>query len=488
MYHETTQQLKVRNKLTKPFSAYRGVRQGCVLSPLLFNIYVNDLPKSFNESCSPVQLENLKINCLMYADDIILLSESEEGLKQCLNNLSLYNRKWCLNINETKTKIITFQNGGKIKQLKIKYDNQYILEQVNKIKYLGNIISNTGSFKQNDIYLKIKGLRAYYALLKKISFNIKPSLFIKLFEKVIEPIILYNSEITTAYIPNKWNYQYFKENVWDIKLKINNVLYSFIKQILGVTKYTSNIATLAECGKFPLQLKIYVQIIKYWMRLFTSDSKYMQQLHLGEISKCKDNKMSWLKIVEYLIDYTDTKKYFGIKEIISKPKKLIEIFESKLKTLYKKWWKENIIKESKMKFYSEYKKEFRFESYIDNLNWKKRKIVCKFRLSNHILPIEKLRYSNIKRDERLCPICNIKEIGDEYHYLLKCTNNSIEKLRDNFKNSVIGMSKELRKLDIINIIKYCINMCDPIIQNITAKYIEDIFINFENEKNIILNK
>ena len=84
--------------------------------------------------------------------------------------------------------------------------------------------------------------------------------------------------------------------------------------------------------------------------------------------------------------------------------------------------------------------------------------MCKFRLSNHILPIEKLRYSNIKRDERLCPICNIKEIGDEYHYLLKCTNNCIEKLRDNFKNSVIGMSKELRKLDIINIIKYCINV------------------------------
>ena len=103
MYNETTQQIKVGNKLTKPFNAYRGVRQGCVLSPLLFNIYVNDLPRSFDKSCSPVMLEDLKINCLMYADDILLLSETEEGLKQCIDKLCLYNKKWRLNINESKS-------------------------------------------------------------------------------------------------------------------------------------------------------------------------------------------------------------------------------------------------------------------------------------------------------------------------------------------------------------------------------------------------
>ena len=90
----------------------------------------------------------------------------------------------------------------------------------------------------------------------------------------------------------------------------------------------------------------------------------MQKIHLAEIKKCEGNKPSWLKIVEYLIEYTNTKKYFGLNEIISKPKKLIEIFESKLKALYKEWWKENIKNDSKMEFYNLYKKEFYFESYI----------------------------------------------------------------------------------------------------------------------------
>ena len=67
-----------------------------------------------------------------------------------------------------------------------------------------------------------------------------------------------------------------------------------------------------------------------------------------------------------------------------------------------------------------------------NLNFENRKIVCKFRLSNHKLPIEELRYDNIKRVERLCPICDLKVIGDENHYMLWCPNNTIQEARDNF--------------------------------------------------------
>ena len=212
----------------------------------------------------------------------------------------------------------------------------------------------------------------------------------------------------------------------------------------------------------------------------------MQKIHLAEIKKCEGNKPSWLKIVEYLIEYTNTKKYFGLNEIISKPKKLIEIFESKLKALYKEWWKENIKNDSKMEFYNLYKKELYFESYIDNLSMKRRKVIAKLRLSNHKFPIEKQRYSNIRRNERYCSICNSNEIGDENHYLLKCTNDNLEKLRNDFIKEITKILKEFKIMDKINIIKYCIKMSDPVIQNITAKFIEDIFINFESEENKLM--
>ena len=58
------------------------------LTPNLFNIYINDLPDIFDDSCHPVTLETLSLNCLMFADDILLLSESAEGLQKSLDKLS----------------------------------------------------------------------------------------------------------------------------------------------------------------------------------------------------------------------------------------------------------------------------------------------------------------------------------------------------------------------------------------------------------------
>ena len=49
MYDKTTQILKVNNQITEPFKTYKGVRQGCMLSPRLFNLFMNDLPDIFGK-------------------------------------------------------------------------------------------------------------------------------------------------------------------------------------------------------------------------------------------------------------------------------------------------------------------------------------------------------------------------------------------------------------------------------------------------------
>ena len=110
MYANTQQGLKINGSVTNPFRSYRGVRQGCVLSPLLFNLFINDIPHIFDKSCNPIVLNNIKINSLMYADDLLILSETEQGLKDSLNRLSIYNEKWLLKVNYNKTKTMIFQS------------------------------------------------------------------------------------------------------------------------------------------------------------------------------------------------------------------------------------------------------------------------------------------------------------------------------------------------------------------------------------------
>ena len=92
MYDKTSQSLKINNTTTKEFKTYRGVRQGCIMSPRLFNLFINDIPAIFDDSCSPAKLKNEKLSCLMYADDLVLLSENEEGLQNCLQKLHNYTK------------------------------------------------------------------------------------------------------------------------------------------------------------------------------------------------------------------------------------------------------------------------------------------------------------------------------------------------------------------------------------------------------------
>ena len=69
----------------------KGLRQGCPLSPNLFNIYVNDLFNRLNNvNTHPLCLNNEQITALMYADDLIILSLSHEGLQKCLDELNRY--------------------------------------------------------------------------------------------------------------------------------------------------------------------------------------------------------------------------------------------------------------------------------------------------------------------------------------------------------------------------------------------------------------
>ena len=72
---------------TGNFQSFVGVRQGKNLKPNLFKIFINDLPTIFNANCKPVELEKYSFNCLMYVDDVILLSETADGLQNCLKCL-----------------------------------------------------------------------------------------------------------------------------------------------------------------------------------------------------------------------------------------------------------------------------------------------------------------------------------------------------------------------------------------------------------------
>ena len=112
-----------------------GVKQGCCLSPTLSNIFQNDMHEIFdNSSCDPVTLGNTSFNSLSWADDLVLVSSTKNGLQTCLNRLENYCKKWGLEVNVNKTKTMVLSNGNMKASFRI---NQSSIENVDTYEYLG---------------------------------------------------------------------------------------------------------------------------------------------------------------------------------------------------------------------------------------------------------------------------------------------------------------------------------------------------------------
>ena len=112
---------------------------------------------------------------------------------------------------------------------------------------------------------------------------------------------------------------------------------------------------------------------------------------------------------------------------------------------------------NKLSLYSEVKNEVRFESYLDLIKSVKTRVaVTKIRISCHLLPSESGRYKKIPRVERLC---NRSEIGDEFHYLLKCAHSSLSHIRGIFLESLHSINSNFANMSCKALFLYVSCLC-----------------------------
>jgi hypothetical protein len=145
MYTQMQSCVKIKEGcLTNSFASQIGTRQGCNISPTVFNLYLNDLPELLID-CDPVTMGSKMVNILMYADDIVLMSKSDHGLQKALNIVHSYFYNWRLSLNLQKTKIMVF-NKKKIFDKKFYFGYELITES-DSYNYLGISFTSNGSFK-----------------------------------------------------------------------------------------------------------------------------------------------------------------------------------------------------------------------------------------------------------------------------------------------------------------------------------------------------
>ena len=199
IYTDNKVHVKLPQGLIEPFITQSGVKQGCVLSPILFNLFLNKVPKLFNNECDPVHINSKPMNVLMWADDLVLVSKTTSGMRECLSHMSNHFDNLGLSINTSKTKIMILNSRGL--KLDTNPDHSFFiggnrLEVVDEYKYLGFIIKPSGTFSVGTDNLMYKASRAWFSISnlifrnKKMHFNRA----LQIFHSLITPVALYACE------------------------------------------------------------------------------------------------------------------------------------------------------------------------------------------------------------------------------------------------------------------------------------------------------
>ena len=398
--------VKINDRLTETFVANQGVKQGCVLSPLLFNIFLSDLQDTLEKNENyPISFgPNERIGCLIWADDLVLLSKTEEGLQNMINDLGIYAENNGLSVNVIKTKVMIFNKTGRLMRRNL-YLNNIKLDTVRQYKYLGFIMTPSGEISSGLHDLKDRALRAFMKIKNKLGqyFRSFPRVSIKLFNSLVKPILLYASDF--------WGILKLPKNN-----PIENLFHHCCKQILGVQKQTTNVGVLLELGEVPINLYAIKNTIKNWERI--AIQKKANEL----VTQCYDHgllenhpwpyniraKLTEIGMMESFMDNNDD----GITHI--------KVFQRLRDMFHQNTFASFKSENNKLRTYGLFKTNFGFENYLNICDKTEVRIsFTKFRLSNHMLMIEKGRHQKVNKNLRFCPFCPNK-IEDELHFLLDC--------------------------------------------------------------------
>jgi len=403
-YREMRNIIRIGEEITEEFWTKDGVRQGCPLSPTLFNIYIMDLESEMEkEQTGGIVIGRKKFWSISYADDIALLAKSEQELKGLMKRFERYIERKGLSISPDKSKVMVFEKSrGRLKKREWRWKEEKV-EEVREIRYLGYILQKNGGVEKH-VTERIR--RATIAM--KQTWSIGERLFkenfgrrMKMFQALAGSVALYGAEI--------WG--------WGCGERMDRLKRKYMKWILGLDRGTPNYIVMEETKSEELRVEALSRAIKYEEKARQSEKiivkeclkKMDRRRTRGELSGWEKKRREELAKMEVSEESRKKMREEG---------ETMELVRLMIGDVKKREREERIrkIKESK---YNDGYKEIRTEKNPGYLRGRRRKkeriLLARFRCGNEMRGRQYWR----EEEERKCRICGEEDETIE-HVLERC--------------------------------------------------------------------
>jgi hypothetical protein len=262
-YAKSMMLVNLEDTLSKPFKTTLGVRQGGVLSPLLFSIYINDILVELQKLEIGYKVGDLIIDVLAYADDLLLITKSKLDLHVMLNKLTDLGEKMEIKFNASKSMYMVFNKYNqrtKMEELYDEWDGNLLLggnpiERVESFRYLGAMIHDSGRCLDHMDKRRKSALASVAKLITMglCSESMHPVLKAEMFKVYIRPIIMYAMEN-------------FNLNGGEIR-KLKSAEGNALKRIIGISTRCKSTDLFLSFDMMPTKERIDLLKLNHFIRM-----------------------------------------------------------------------------------------------------------------------------------------------------------------------------------------------------------------------------
>jgi hypothetical protein len=422
MYQEVKSCVMVEGEQTEWFETLLGVRQGCVISPILYSVFINGFAKELiRKRAGGVRVGEDVLRLLLFADDIVLFAEDGGKLQEMLIVLEEYCHKWRFEVNVKKSKVMvcgspqiivnesgSWSFGGKL------------VDRVSEYKYVGVMVSENGTWDEHARYVKEKasGKTQDMQFWLGRHWEISPRVKVDVWKSMVGSVLRYGSE------------------VWFLnKLPARNleaVQLGMIKSTLRVNKSTTDEFVRGEVGVFELERERDRSLLLFFGRIMEMDEdRWVKKLWCAEWDTKKKGFRSWnWKVDELIKRYGISEEAVKLKEGVLK-EKWGNVVRNAVRTKAIEGWRDGIRQGKKLQVYNKIKTEWGFENYLRNVSGKGEILMGRFRSGSAGIGEELARYGGggagvweadgtEKKKSAMCKACDEDCVETLLHLLVEC--------------------------------------------------------------------